>query len=157
MFHIEGVTNELADILSRTVHRNLFVLSPAWVQRTLPPLDFDLFGSATHSLARHFPRLPPFCARPPSLCPPVGVSVLSPRWKDILALCTAVQSAPVRAHQALLIILPFWPAQLWWPLARRLGPLFLLPGYPWLNPAAPRTAQPRWRAVVCLRAGPSAS
>ena len=147
--HIEGELNSLADLLSRTIEQNRYTLRPTALASCKLHFDFDLFGSAASSLAPHYCTALSYRARSLSDCPPwPRLSVAVPPWHRILQLLSEAAAAPERTKR-ILLVLPHWPAQPWWPLAVRLANsrLLQLPGKPWLTPQgkpAPHGAVALW-------------
>jgi hypothetical protein len=91
--HIIGELNTLADLLSRTVERNRYTFDPVALYQTKKRFDFDLFGSALHSLAPAFPASALYRQRsilelPPHPC----LSVVVPPWPRILPLLSEIAS-----------------------------------------------------------------
>lgn len=156
VYHIEGVANELADVLSRTVHRNYYRIKRSVLDRICPAPDFDLFGNAEHAYAPAFPLHSLRRRHNLGECPRLPkVSVGVPPWSYILGLLSSAQDLDWNLRRVLLV-LPYWPGQIWWPLARSLGHLWLLQGQPWLNPwSRSQQQQPRWRAVALPLGPPS--
>jgi hypothetical protein len=116
--HIVGELNTLADILSRTVERNRYVLDPTVLFQCKRKFDFDLFGSPIHSLAPNFPTASTYRQRCLKELPPAPtLSVVAPPWPRILPLLSEAAADRKLIKASAFIILPYWPAQPWWPLA----------------------------------------
>lgn len=134
----------------------MFRLQPRAL-RILGPAQFDLFGDSTTTYAPTFPTFSHYRQRRLTDCPPGVLSVASPPWNQILSLTSDAKCSTLGKRQIALVT-PHWPSQIWWPLLRGLGQQWLLPGTPWVNPAAPASSQPRWKAVLtCLGAWPESS
>jgi hypothetical protein len=78
-----GELNTLADLLSRTVERNRYTFDPAALHQSKHKFDFDLYGSALHSLAPSFPTASVYRRR---------LSVVVPPWPRILPLLSELAS-----------------------------------------------------------------
>ena len=147
--------NELADVLSWTLYRNLYRIAPAYLKKLFGTFDFDLYGNATASYVPQFPLAGVYRARTLSHCPLAPLrSVAIPPWSQILPLVSGA-SDHEQHRRSLTLVLPYWPSQIWWPLICQLGPAWLLPGRPWHNPWSPASKQPLWQAVVVLLGPPS--
>jgi hypothetical protein len=130
-------------MLSRTIETNSYRLHPSALLQSRLHFDFDLYGSALSSLAPSFCSSLSYRPRRLSDCPPLpALSVAAPPWNRILALLSeaAQGSATQRCNRRILLILPHWPAQPWWPLAVRLAENRLLEfkGTPWVGPSGRR-------------------
>jgi hypothetical protein len=104
--------------------------------------DFDLYGSAFHSLAPTYPTASVYRRRSLLELPPQPLlSVVVPPWPRILPLLSEIATDRAKIKGQALIIVPFWPAQPWWLLAMQLaGGVFLkFKGFPWLSPAGKRS------------------
>jgi hypothetical protein len=129
-------------MLSRTVERNRYTFDPAALFQTKKRFDFDLYGSAVHSLAPAYPSTPVYRRRSLLELPPHPLlSVVVPPWPRILPLLSEAAADRHKVKGQALIIVPKWPAQPWWPLAIQLaGGMFLqFKGFPWISPAGKRS------------------
>ena len=120
---------------------NHYQLDPAAMHQCRLQFDFDLFGSALHSLAPHFPTSLSYRDRRLAECPPAPqLSVAAPPWNRLLALLSALVAGRVKVRGKVLLVAPHWPAQAWWPLLERLsqGRLLQFKGNPWVSPAGKR-------------------
>ena len=85
--HIIGELNTLADLLSRTVERNRYTFDPAALFYSKKRFDFDLYGSAIHSLAPSYRTASVYRRRSLLELPPSPhLSVVVPPWPRILPL-----------------------------------------------------------------------
>ena len=114
--HIAGELNELADQLSRTVERNRYTLHPSALRSCKLHFDFDLYGSSLSSLAPAYSTVLAYRARSLRDCPPLpALSVAAPPWPRILPLLSEAAAGHAN-HARVLLVVPYWPAQPWWPL-----------------------------------------
>ena len=109
---------------------------------------FDLFGTAFNTLATSYPCGTSYVRRTLSALPPApSLCVAIPPWSHLLSL---LQEAQGNLPAQVALVVPFWPAQPWFPLLQSLhtGRVWLLPGRPW---RAPRNCRQRpWRALLLL-------
>lgn len=76
-----GELNELADVLSRTVERNRYMLDPAALAQCKFTFDFDLYGSSLSSLAPSYPSSVLYRHHSLHLLPPrPQLSIVVPPW-----------------------------------------------------------------------------
>jgi hypothetical protein len=115
--HIFGELNSLANILSRTLECNRYTFDPVALYQSKKRFDFDLFGSAVHSLAPLYPTASSYrrCSLLELPALPL-LSVVVPPWPRILPLLSKAATDHPKIKGQALIILPYWPAQPWWPL-----------------------------------------
>lgn len=126
-------------MLSRTLEHNRTTLDPAALLQCRRQFDFDLFGSSLASLAPSYPVSLAYRPRRLHECPPApNLSVVVPPWQRILDLVSEAAQGKVKA--SCLLVLPFWPAQPWWPLVTRLAghKLWIFKGHPWISPGGKR-------------------
>lgn len=131
----------MADQLSRTLEYNRYRLHHSVMMRTKLHFDFDLFGSPIHSLASKYCTSLTYRARKLRDCPPLpSVSVACPPWNQALPLLSEALGDQGRIKGRILLILPEWPAQPWWPLLLRVaqGKLLTFGSRPWVSPAGVR-------------------
>ena len=109
-----------------------------------------MYGSSVYFLAPSYCTACSYRARQLRDCPKAPLLIVAaPLFNRILPLL----SQALADHQSLrcqtLLILPYWPAQPWWPLVERLakGKIVKIPGKPWVSPAgrkAPYSAIAIW-------------
>lgn len=120
---------------------NHYRFDPAALLQCRYAFDFDLFGSPLRSLAPDYPRSLAYRARALADCPPAPkLSVAAPPWNRLLPLLSGALADPGAIKGRVLMLLPLWPAQPWWPLAVQLaqGKMLTFRGKPWLSPAGKR-------------------
>ncbi len=102
--------------------------------------DSDLYGSSLRILAPAYPTSRTYRPRWLADALPGLVSMAAPPWNQILALLSEAAAAPAGNLHPVFLLLPYWPAQPWWPLATRLarGLLWEFWGTPWISPAGKR-------------------
>lgn len=132
----------LADQLSRTLDYNCYKLHHSTLGKSKLQFDFDLFGSPLHSLAPAYCTSLVYRARRLRDCPALPrLCVAVPPWHQVMPLLSEAVGAPenVRGKKILLIV-PHWPAQPWWPLLLRVakGRLITFGAKPWVSPAGHR-------------------
>jgi hypothetical protein len=75
------------------------------------------------------------------------LSVAAPPFNTLLPLLSEAAGAQGSVKGRILLIVPLWTAQPWWPLALRLsqGIFWTFRGLPWISPAGKRAS---FRAVA---------
>ena len=88
---------------------NHYRFDPAFLSQYKGSFEFDLFGSALHSLAPNFPSSLAYRFRQLAEVPahPL-ISVAAPPWNRILHLLSAALADPGAIKGKLLVILPLW-------------------------------------------------
>lgn len=131
----------MADLLSRTVEHNRYVLHESALYRTKLKFDFDLYGSSLRSLAPAYCTNLSYRARRLRDCPPApSVSIAVPPWNQALSLLSEAGADHANITGSILLVLPEWPAQPWWPLMLRLsrGKILHFGPKPWVSPGNKR-------------------